>query len=280
MTSGDTNTNATKQVICIKWGTVYGPEYVNILHSMVARNITGAFRVFCFTDDARGIRPEVTCLPLPELGVEIPPEIRGKWRKQALWGAELHGVKGTVLFLDLDSIIVGNIDCYFDHGEPGDVILARNWLKPLSHVAQTSVFRFETGSHAYMLENLRADPAGIPRKYEWEQSYVTHCLRGGFKFWPESWTRHFRMHCLPSWPLRYFCDATIPKGARIITCPGGPNPSDIIRGRWRPEDEYRAPWRHIWHCIKNRGRMEKHLLREITHYVRPPSWVARHWRED
>ena len=53
-----------KQIVCMKWGTVYGPEYVNILHAMVARNITGDFKVICFTDDATGVRPEVLCLPL------------------------------------------------------------------------------------------------------------------------------------------------------------------------------------------------------------------------
>jgi len=275
-----TGTDATKQVICIKWGTIYGPKYVNVLHSMVARNITGAFRVFCFTDDTRGIRPEVTCLPLPELGVEIPPGIRGKWKKQALWGADLYGVKGTVLFIDLDSIIVGNIDCYFTHGEPGDVITARNWLKPQSRVAQTTVFRMEVGKHAYMLENLRADPAGIARKYEWEQSYVTHCLRGGFKTWPESWTRHFRMHCLPSWPLRYFRAATLPADARIIACPGGPNPAHVMHGHWRAGAVHRTPWQHLAYCVRNFGRTEKPFLREITCYARPVPWVARHWRED
>ena len=45
-----------KLVLCMKWGTVYGPEYVNILYAMVARNITGEFKVVCFTDNSAGIR--------------------------------------------------------------------------------------------------------------------------------------------------------------------------------------------------------------------------------
>ena len=31
---------SVKQVICINWGTKYGPDYVNRLYGMVARNIT------------------------------------------------------------------------------------------------------------------------------------------------------------------------------------------------------------------------------------------------
>ena len=51
-----------KLVLCIKWGDMYGPEYVNIMYGMVARNLTGAFRLVCFTDDRTGVRPEVECI--------------------------------------------------------------------------------------------------------------------------------------------------------------------------------------------------------------------------
>ncbi|MCX7915468.1 MAG: glycosyl transferase, partial [Verrucomicrobiae bacterium] len=174
----------------MKWGTMYGPEYVNILYSMIARNITGPFELFCFTDDPTGIRPEVRCYPLPELGCEIPPDVPGKWRKQALWGKTLFDLEGVALFLDLDCVIVDNIDGYFEYGKPDDVITARNWVHPFRKHAQTSVFRFRIGSHPYMLDDLRADPAGISRRYQMEQNYVTAHIRGGVKFWPEAWTKH------------------------------------------------------------------------------------------
>lgn len=105
-----------KQVVCMKWGTMYGPEYVNIMHSMVRRNVTGDFTLICFTDDATGIKPEVKCLPIPLLECEIPPDVPGKWPKIALWGRELGGLSGPALFIDLDSVIASNIDDYFTYG--------------------------------------------------------------------------------------------------------------------------------------------------------------------
>jgi hypothetical protein len=185
-----------KHILCMKWGAAYGPKDVNILYAMVARNISGDIKVVCFTDDTTGIRPEVACLPLPPLGCEIPTDVPGKWPKVALWSKELFGLEGIALFIDLDSVIVDNIDCYFEFGDPGDVITARNWLNRLGRSAQTSVFRFPIGGHSYMLENLRADPASISRKLQYEQNYVTHEIRGGIKFWPEAWTKHFRVHCI------------------------------------------------------------------------------------
>jgi hypothetical protein len=47
-----------RNVICMKWGTKYGPEYVNRLYAMVRRHLTGDFRMVCLTDDPTGIRTE------------------------------------------------------------------------------------------------------------------------------------------------------------------------------------------------------------------------------
>ncbi|MDR2512408.1 MAG: hypothetical protein LBD01_01205 [Puniceicoccales bacterium] len=271
-----------KQIICIKWGTAYGPRYVNILYSMVARNITGPFKLYCFTDNPAGIRAEVTCHPLPELGCEIPPGTLGKWRKTALWGRELPGgVVGTALFIDLDSIIVGNIDDFFIYENPSDMITARNWVKPLQRLGQTSVFRYEIGSHPYMLENLRADPGGISRKYQFEQHYVTHGVKGGIKFWPADWVRHFRVHCLPIWPLRMFMAPRLSPKAKIVTFPGGPNPPDILAGCWLPNDTHRTPMEHIKYAWALRDVSGRHnRMRNLKRYVLPAPWIAEHWRED
>lgn len=275
-------TTQPRQILCIKWGTFYGPEYVNILHSMVARNLTGPFKVYCFTDDATGVRPEVTCLPLPELGCEIPPGTWGKWRKSALWSRELPGgLTGVALFVDLDTIIVGNIDGYFTHGNPDDVILARNWVKPLRRLGQTSIFRFKIGSHPYMLDNLRADPGGISRKYQYEQHYVTHGIKTGITFWPKGWTCHFRLHCLPPFPLRYFVPPRLPKGAKIITFPGRPNPDDAATGRWYHDDNdrHRTLREHFKHVLENNRNPNRHYTKRFRDYILPTPWIHEYWRE-
>lgn len=268
-----------KQILCMKWGDAYSAHYVNTLYGMAARNITGPFRFYCFTDDAAGIRPEVVTLPLPELGCAIPPEVPGKWRKSALWGRELFGLKGAALFLDLDSVIVGNIDGYFTHGDPEDVVVARNWVNPIKRGAQTSVFRFPIGRHAYLLDNLRADPAGIARRHLYEQGYVTAAIRGGVKYWPEPWTRHFRLHCVGPWPVRFFRAPRLPRDARIVTFPGThPKPEEAAAGRWSGEqtspflsDHLRRVWRNF--------RAKEHTWRkQFSHFLLRADWVHENWR--
>ncbi len=266
-----------KTVICMKWGTMYGPEYVNVMYCMLRRNITGDFRLVCFTDDQTGVRAEVECLPLPELGCDVPKEAPGKWPKQALWGKDLGGLEGVVLFIDLDSVIVDSLDPYFDYGDEDDVITARNWTKPWLRMSQTSVFRFKVGAHTYMLDQLRDDPQ-LMVKYRFEQNYVSANIRGGVKFWPSGWTKHFGLHSMGIWPLRYMRRPKQPRGARIITFPGSPKPPDAALGRWSHKQPVRSRSEHlrwIWDTRAEKGKSTRLLSR----YLLPCDWVAEHWRE-
>ena len=133
-----------KQIICIKWGTKYGPEYVNRFYNMVARNITPPFRVICFTDQTEGMDPRIETRPLPEPDFVMPKNTPGKWPKSQLWG-DLGDITGTVLFMDLDIIITDNIDAFFDYGDPSDTITAKNPNTPFERMAQTSIYRMQVG---------------------------------------------------------------------------------------------------------------------------------------
>src|SRR5690606_19314760 len=74
----DGRNGTVKQIICIKWGTKFGPEFVNRLYGMVARNITPPFRLYCFTDDGSGLHPDIAVRPLPEFEYQAPGTTQGK----------------------------------------------------------------------------------------------------------------------------------------------------------------------------------------------------------
>lgn len=85
-----------RHILCMKWGTKYGPEYVNRLYGMVRRHLHGDFNFVCLTDDASGVRPEVQCLPIPPLNLQLKPGQRdGAWKKLTTFEADLHGLRGT-----------------------------------------------------------------------------------------------------------------------------------------------------------------------------------------
>lgn len=140
---------------------MFGPEYVNRLRGMIARNITPPFRLICFTDDGAGLHPDILVRPLPEFDYEAPRNTPGKWPKSRLWG-DLGDITGTVLFLDLDVVIVGDLDDFFTHGDPDDTVLATNprRIKPFEKLGQTSVYRMRVGKLAPLQGIFRADPQG------------------------------------------------------------------------------------------------------------------------
>ncbi|MFA5582213.1 MAG: glycosyl transferase [Paracoccaceae bacterium] len=265
-----------KQIICINWGTKYGPRFINRLYAMVARNITPPFTFTCFTDNTDGIRPEVACEPLPPLDVAMPTNTKGIWPKARLWGHELGSLRGPVLFLDLDLVITGSLDDFFSYGDPDAVILARNAALPFERVGQTSVFRFPVGKLAPLLDMFRTDPQGIADRYRFEQRFVSRNAPGGFDLFPRRWVRHFRYQCLPAFPLNYLWPARLPRDARIVIFPGGVLPEHAIAGGWRGGVGLNAR-AHIARLRSPVGR--ETAFRHLRHFMRPVPWVARHWRE-
>jgi hypothetical protein len=231
-------------VICMKWGKLYGPEYVNFLRAGVGRHLQRPFRFVCFTDNAQGLRDDVQVFPLPELG--LPKGERDlRWRKLAVFRRELQDLQGLTLFLDLDQVIVGPLDDFFEL--PGRFLIIRDddlfRTKPLRKlnpardrflhsVGNSSVFRFEIGAHADILDTYLADPAAATAAYENEQEFLSGRLaaHGELAYWPKGWCVSFKNDCVPRGTRSYLADPTVPEGARIVVFAGTPKMSDVLAG--------------------------------------------------
>lgn len=269
-----------KQVICISWGTKYGAPFINRLYAMVKRNITPPFTFTCFTDNRADLNPEILCEDLPPLDVEnMPVRTKGIWPKGRLWGPTLGNLSGPVLFLDLDLVIVGSLDSFFEVGGPDDVVLSRNQTTPFERLGQTSLFRFPVGKLVPLQEKFRADPQGVADKYEFEQRFVTRNAPGGAKFFPRRWVLHFKQDCCWPLPLNYFLAPRLPADARVILFPRNFHPQFAVEGRFGLKGRAAAPLDHILHMFDSEWRRNKSLFRYLRHYIRPTPWVADHWRE-
>ncbi len=268
-----------KQVICINWGTKYGAPFINRLYAMVARNITPPFTFTCFTDSRDNLRAEIICEDLPPLDVaKMPENTKGIWPKARLWGPKLGDLKGPVLFLDLDVVIVGSLDSFFEIGGPDDVVLARNQTTPFERLGQTSVFRFTVGKLEPLQHKFRADPQGVADEYEFEQRFVTRNAPGGAKLFPRRYVLHFRQDCRWPFPLNYWFVPRLPADARVVLFPRGLLPQHAIDGQYGYKGRATAPLDHFRGLLSS-DRREKNPLRYLRHYIRPTPWVAEHWRE-
>lgn len=261
-----------KQIMCINWGTRYGAPYINRLYAMVARNITPPFKFVCFTDVTEGVSPEVICHDLPPLDVTQPKNTRGKWQKARLWAETLPDLDGPVLFMDLDVVVPGSLDSFFEYGAPEDVILARNAAKPFHRLGQTSIYRMPVGGLAKAQAKYVADPQSAADTYRWEQAFVTHNAPHGVKFWPRRWVRHFRLECMWPFPLNYMFRPRLPSDARVVIFAGVPNPGDAALGQFSEDRPYLPPFPHIKRALKG-----PRPYLGIRRYVQPTSWVRDLW---
>jgi hypothetical protein len=241
---------ADRVVLCMKWGIKYGPEYVNRLYGMVARHLRAPFRFVCLTDSGAGVRSEVQCLPIPDLALPDGIPERG-WKKLTTFEADLHGLAGTALFLDLDVVIVADLEPFFAH--PGEFVIIHDWKRPWRVTGNSSVYRFRLGAHADVLARFRAEQAAIRERLRNEQAFLSEMLheQGRLAYWPADWCCSYKYHCIPRWPTNYWRTPTLPSGTRVVVFHGEVNPPDALAGR------------------RNRaGR-----------FVRPAPWIADHWRE-
>jgi len=231
-------------VICMKWGKLYGPEYVNCLRAGVGRHLKRPFRFVCFTDDATGLRDDVQALPLPELGlVEGKSDLR--WRKLAVFRKDLFDLQGTTLFLDLDLVIVDSLEPFFE--APGRFLIIRDddlfrgkplrKLNPqrdrfLHSVGNSSVFRYQIGQHADILDAYLADPAAATAAYEISQQFQSAQLaqRGLLDYWPKGWCVSFKNDCVPRGAASYWRDPRMPSGAKIVVFAGEPKMGQVLSG--------------------------------------------------
>lgn len=237
----------------MKWGTRYGPEYVNRLASMVRRNVAKPTRFVCFTDDGTGIDPGIELQPLPD--IHIPERVAWTpWRKLSVWQYPLADLVDDVLFLDLDLVITGALDDFFDYA-PGAYVAIDNWTQPGKGVGNTSAFRFPAGEHTHIFDDFVADPEAILGKWRIEQQYISDTI-AGMRFWPPEWCVSFKHSLLPRWPLNYFKVAELPPEARIVAFTGKPDAEDALVGEWP-------------------GRS---LKQKLYKYVLPTPWIGDHWR--
>jgi hypothetical protein len=226
----------------MKWGTKFGPEYVNRLHGMVARNLGRPFRFVCLTDDPTGVQPAVITAPIPELPPIPQPKERG-WRKLAAFSPTLESVLGDeVLFLDLDVVVMGALEPLFEH--PGAFPMIRDWYHRRL-VGNSSVFRFRPAERRGLFEAFCQDREAIVRRIRNEQEYLSEYLlaRGELSFWPKAWCQSFRVSCLAPWPMRAWQTPRPPKDCKVLVFHGEPKPAGALVGKpglvqtWRP-----APW--------------------------------------
>jgi hypothetical protein len=109
------------KIFCVKWGTKYGPEYVNRLWSMLERHSSTPFEFYCYTDDDTGLVPWIHILPIEDDSKET------WWYKLDLLNHE-----GNCLLFDLDVLILNDPIRLMNYETEKPTLISSRWKNPWS----------------------------------------------------------------------------------------------------------------------------------------------------
>ena len=171
---------------CVCYGEKYSVEYVQKLYNMVQRNTTLEHNFFIFTDNIEmEIDGHVNIRTFPET-------LNGWWNKMQLFRDVLEG---DTLYMDLDVVITGNIDCFFTY-EPEADFVGMNDFNPDTKIFNSSVFRFEPEAMKDKLWQPFINDREKWLRYSGDQNVISEVIMAHpeTRSFPDSWTQSYKWH--------------------------------------------------------------------------------------
>jgi len=191
------NPDAPVDCACVIHGEVYSWQYVEVLYSMLKRNLSREIRMHVYTEQDREVPPHMIKHVLTEW-----PGIRGSkkswWYKMQLFNPVHH--LGPLLYLDLDTVIVNNLDWITRLG-PSHLWTIRDFKtlwKPKFQGINSSVMYWHTEKFAKIwTEFANQDIPKLCAKYHGDQDYLSAVLKPTQRrFFPEKSAQSWRWQAL------------------------------------------------------------------------------------
>ena len=222
-------------VMCMKWGTLYPADYVNVLFNACRRHISGSFRFVCLTDDASDFLPEIEHFGIPDIGLSVEEwRLPGIWPKLAIYQPDLYGLRGRCLFIDLDMMVFDGVGDLFDYGQ-GLVAtdMGPAWETPPrdgpGKQVATSIFAFDFGAEAQILEAFTRDKDAAMKRFQNEQDFVGAHAKS-LDYFPPGWVLSFKRHLRQPVGLDLVLPPKRPPAdCKVLAFHGRPRPADLLR---------------------------------------------------
>jgi len=181
---------------CVIHGDTYAWDYVERLHSMLSRNLTPEVRLHVYTEADREVPTHMIKHALTDWGIAGPK--RSWWYKMQLFNSQHHA--GPLLYFDLDTVIVGNIDWICQQS------LRYFWAirdfkylwKPQSTSLNSSIMWWDTRCYDAVWQHFsNTNFDKILREYRGDQDYITaHVRKEEQRFFDPRRIKSWRWQCL------------------------------------------------------------------------------------
>jgi hypothetical protein len=170
---------------CVNYGTKYSVEYVQKLYNMVKRNTTIPHQFVCFTDHVKLQKLVTGDIQVRQFKYH---NMDGWWNKMQLF----NECEEETLYMDLDVVITGNIDCFFTH-EPEAEFVGMNDFNPATEQFNSSIMRWKRTKGEHIWNEFNKDKAFYYRMFG-DQVATSHIVRKETttKSFPDAWTQSYK----------------------------------------------------------------------------------------
>lgn len=182
-------------LICVKHGHLYSPEYVINLYEGAKRYTTLPFNFYVFTDDAKGLptNQKWRFIKLPEWNLSSN---NAWWYKMEIFGQQ-HGIYGRNLYLDLDTIVVGSLQDFWNAIESDSLYICRDFnrqfIRNLNR-ANSSVMGWCDNRMDPLYRSFTADRKKNISRFRGDQDYIDNYQKD-IVYWENSWAMSWKWEC-------------------------------------------------------------------------------------
>lgn len=203
-----------------RWGSKYGPEYVDRLKAGVARNMVQPYEFRVFTPE-----PEDAYLT----------EVKGCFARLRMFDTAWQKGQGIapgdrIVCMDLDLVVTGPLDALFDRSESFVILQGANSANPCPYNGSLQMLR--AGTHGNVWADFSLEAAAKTPVWEFpdDQGYLSVAIpkAGAWKAGAESGVYAYQK---TSWPR----GEALPRGAKIVAFPGWRDPAGFSHLPWVSE---------------------------------------------
>lgn len=201
-----------KIVTVLRSGSIYTPKHVEVLHKQCTQYAPSAEFV-CISDTT-----------------EVPGYFPMKHNWPKWWGKiETFSIKGPVLYIDLDTTIVKNIDNILDVCKNNEFISLKDFYPGMGRTVASGVMGWNNDmSYLYeiFLQNPEKHIADNSTNRWWgDQGFIERHVKNPV-FWQDLVPNN-----IVSWKVH--CRKAIPSSASIIAFHGSPKPWEVFKDLYK-----------------------------------------------
>lgn len=202
------------------WGTKYSDEYIQRLIRGVSEHLSIPFRFTVHT---------------PQESDEYLTKIPGCFARLRMFDPawqEANDIRGRVVCMDLDSVVVGNLDSLFEIDDPFAILQGANAANPCPY--NGSIWMTTAGYRPDVWEDFSLEAAkAVPfHSFPDDQGWMAHKIPGATN-WKVGATSGIYALGKPGWRANL---DVLPREAKLVVFPGWRDPSKFTHLPWVQEN--------------------------------------------